>query len=65
MSLRAILRERHLGIQSAHNLTCHGPAPLLTKDEYKGLIEYVTYMSNLSYGYSRQGSLDLANAIIL
>ena len=51
---------RHLGLQSVENLPSHGPDPLFTKEEEKSLIDHMTYMSNIGYGYSRQAFLDMA-----
>ena len=54
------LRDRHLGLQPVENLPSHGPDPLFTKEEEKSLIDHMTYMSNIGYGYSRQAFLDMA-----
>lgn len=54
------LRDRHLGLQPTEYLPSHGPDPLFSKEEEKSLVDHMTYMSNIGYGYSRQSFLDLA-----
>ena len=54
------LRDRHLGLQPSDITPTYGPDPLFTMEEEKSLIEHMTYMSNIGYGYSRQAFLDMA-----
>lgn len=54
------LRDRHLGNQPADTVPTSGPSPMLSLEEEKGLVEHVSYMAKIGYGYSKQAFLDLS-----
>ncbi|KAH3839056.1 hypothetical protein DPMN_112478 [Dreissena polymorpha] len=45
------LRDRHLGIQPVDQLPSHGPKPIFPRDEENLLVNHLSYMSNIEYGY--------------
>ncbi|MES9879448.1 MAG: helix-turn-helix domain-containing protein [Sedimenticola sp.] len=60
------LRDRHLGIQPCDttdpsDIPIPGRGPTLSRCEEGQLVDHVTYMANVGYGYSRQAFLRLAS----
>ena len=48
-------------MKDIENMTRPGPAATISRDEEMKLVDHLTYMASIGYGYSRQEFLRLAD----